>query len=634
MPSTGKIFISYRRSDTEGYAGRIFDRLGVRFGRQNIFMDVDTIQPGENFVEAIEKAVSSCDVLIALIGDEWLTTTDEDGRRRLDNPNDFVRVETATALKRDIRVIPVLLAGTEMPNEQELPEALQPLAKLNALEIRHGSFDPGIEKLESTIDTCLREVRASQGPLFQRVPVWAWIGIFGLILVISSTLFFRSKLGERSIVQPGITETVISSEPGEDDESNSLSTSLNIDSTDPENTEGNLAVFSSEDTLTPEPSLTATPTPIEVTSTPSSTPEEAIPSETPNQDADEQPENETLVVNSPIPGNLMTISANNAISIREVARWEIQKPIFGMAHSPSGDQIALGLDLEARILNAKTGEQEFQLINPDTIHGKIRNLAFNRDGNQIVLVPEFSNQGDHVQTWDLIDGQYQFAYNVSPRNDVTGFAMSPKGELCAIGLRAWTTRIRGCFPTSIYVGQTGEHTNGAWVLALGFSPSETYLATGGGYGDSTIGPRGDGRVRLWSSQGAVLSSIPLEKMLLSLEFSPVDDDLLAVSSDVGTIDLLEIMIVDQVPRLNLKSSLNSTGFPIQTFAFSPDGEILAAGNEAGEIFIWRIADGSPLTSFEGHDNGIIWALQFSPDGSQLVSVSDDTTVRVWGIPHE
>lgn len=153
-------------------------------------MDVDTIQPGENFVDAIETAVSSCDVLIALIGSKWLSITDDDGNRRLDNPHDFVRVEITAALKRGIRVIPVLLAGTMMPKAQDLPVELQLLTELNALEIRHGSFDAGIEKLQIAIDTCLREIRAADGTPIQRLPAWAWIAAASSLLVIVIAIIF------------------------------------------------------------------------------------------------------------------------------------------------------------------------------------------------------------------------------------------------------------------------------------------------------------------------------------------------------------------------------------------------------------------------------------------------------------
>ena len=107
----GRIFINYRRADSEGYAGRIYDRLAPHFGADAIFMDVEVIDAGVDFVRVLEEAVQSCDVLVALIGRSWLNIKDEQGGRRLDNPADFVRVELAAALSRDIRVIPVPSEG-------------------------------------------------------------------------------------------------------------------------------------------------------------------------------------------------------------------------------------------------------------------------------------------------------------------------------------------------------------------------------------------------------------------------------------------------------------------------------------------------------------------------------------------
>ncbi|MBV8224161.1 MAG: toll/interleukin-1 receptor domain-containing protein, partial [Verrucomicrobia bacterium] len=104
---SGQIFISYRREDSSASAGRIYDRLSGSFPSNRIFNDVDNIAPGVDFVTAIEKSIGSCDVLISVVGKRWLSVTDEDGKRRLDDTDDFVRLEIATALKRGIRVIPV-----------------------------------------------------------------------------------------------------------------------------------------------------------------------------------------------------------------------------------------------------------------------------------------------------------------------------------------------------------------------------------------------------------------------------------------------------------------------------------------------------------------------------------------------
>ena len=145
------IFISYRREDTAGHAGRIFDRLREKFGRDKVFMDVAGIEPGVDFVEAIDRAVGSCDVLLVIIGKKWLTCADASGNRRLDDPKDFIRLETATALRRDIRVIPVLVQDAAMPGEGDLPDDLKKLARRQATEIGDTHWDSDTEQLIQTL---------------------------------------------------------------------------------------------------------------------------------------------------------------------------------------------------------------------------------------------------------------------------------------------------------------------------------------------------------------------------------------------------------------------------------------------------------------------------------------------------
>ena len=149
-----RIFLSYRHDDSSGYTGRLYDRLSQHFGPNNLFMDIDTIALGLDFVEAIENAVGSCDVLLAVIGQQWLDITDNTGQRRLDNPEDFVRLEIVTALDRNIRVIPVLVGNASMPRSADLPEALQRFVRRQALEVSE-RFHPDVDRLIAALETVL-----------------------------------------------------------------------------------------------------------------------------------------------------------------------------------------------------------------------------------------------------------------------------------------------------------------------------------------------------------------------------------------------------------------------------------------------------------------------------------------------
>lgn len=145
------IFISYRRDDAEGQAGRLFVDLAKQFGEDAVFMDVAAIQPGRDFRRAIDEHVTSCGVLLALIGKNWLTATNDSGVRRLDDPTDFVRLETASALKRDIPVIPVLVQGAGMPRAQDLPDDLKELSFRNGVELTHARWESDVQVLAKAL---------------------------------------------------------------------------------------------------------------------------------------------------------------------------------------------------------------------------------------------------------------------------------------------------------------------------------------------------------------------------------------------------------------------------------------------------------------------------------------------------
>lgn len=160
--SRGRIFISYRREETAYPAGWLFDRLAEHFGSDQVFKDVDSIDPGDDFVQTINRAVASCDVLLALIGNEWLTIRDEHDRRRLDIPEDFVRLEIEAALTRNIRVVPILVDKARMPGVDDLPASLAGLVRRQALELSSSRFNYDSNWLVKVLKTTLADVRTVQ----------------------------------------------------------------------------------------------------------------------------------------------------------------------------------------------------------------------------------------------------------------------------------------------------------------------------------------------------------------------------------------------------------------------------------------------------------------------------------------
>ena len=154
------IFISYRRDDTAGYAGRLYDALARRFGADHVFIDIDTLKPGLDFAVALNQAVASADVLLALIGPHWLSVSNAAGMRRLDDPDDFVRQEIRTALARDdTRVVPVLLSDTAMPSAEVLPDDLKPLARRHAFEISDERWDFDVDRLIKVLEPAINSGR-------------------------------------------------------------------------------------------------------------------------------------------------------------------------------------------------------------------------------------------------------------------------------------------------------------------------------------------------------------------------------------------------------------------------------------------------------------------------------------------
>jgi hypothetical protein len=151
--SSFKIFVSYRRDESAGQAGRLYDTLCTRFGDDQVFFDIESIPLGADFPQEIAKLVASCDALVAVVGPEWLASAGEDGSRRIDDPADFVRLEIEAALQRRIPVVPVLVRRARIPKPRELPEALRALATRNGIELREEAWKADVARLVTGLAT-------------------------------------------------------------------------------------------------------------------------------------------------------------------------------------------------------------------------------------------------------------------------------------------------------------------------------------------------------------------------------------------------------------------------------------------------------------------------------------------------
>jgi hypothetical protein len=157
---SGRIFISYRRDETDFPAGWLYERLAAHFGPDQVFKDVDSIELGDDFAEVIANAVGACDVLLVLIGAQWLAMTDEAGRRRLENSYDFVRLELEAALQRKVRIIPILVGRAKMPHAEQLPPTLGKLVNRQALELDPNRFEADTRRLVRVVEKTLAEEEA------------------------------------------------------------------------------------------------------------------------------------------------------------------------------------------------------------------------------------------------------------------------------------------------------------------------------------------------------------------------------------------------------------------------------------------------------------------------------------------
>ena len=234
MPEPIKLFVSYRRADTQHVAGRFADKVSDRF---QVFMDIDAIPPGVDFTDYVRRAVGSCDVLLAFIGEHWAGLTDDTGRRRLDDPSDWVAEEIRTALQRDVRVIPVLVDGAALPAPETLPESLRPLTTRQTLPLRHASFSADTARLITAVQAAAVSgedpTPDAYGPRWETTPappavqvhlaapkrsrrsprtlIWLALAVAAVTLALSLGLIIRHNTGQASLLHRTLPGTALPS---------------------------------------------------------------------------------------------------------------------------------------------------------------------------------------------------------------------------------------------------------------------------------------------------------------------------------------------------------------------------------------------------------------------------------------
>ena len=443
MPISGRVFISYRRQDAGTWANLLADWLTTRLGKAQVFMDVDSIEPGVDFAEVIVQAVGSCEVLLVIVGPRWLTTDDE-GRRPLDDSDDIVRLEIETALRRDLRVIPVLVEGAQMPRRQDLPESLGSLARRNAIALRSESFSEDSNRLAATLGRVLDTPVASEPSAAELAPPMA-------------------LPGEYQILHHGAEVNALAFSP----DSRLLATG---------SADYAAAIWEA------------------------ATGQRVITMKNMSQVGS--------VAFSPDGRLLATGSADNVVSLWEAttgrrlialkhsgtARSEQSASVDAVAFGPDGRLLASGsADGTARIWDAATGEERLQIAHRSSVFS----VAFSPDGR---LLASGSADGT-ARIWDAATGEERL--HIAHRSSVFSVAFSPDGRWFASGSADGTARI-----WDAATGEERLHiAHRNAVLSVGFSPDGRWLATGSYDGAATIWETVTGRKHIKTTHGDRVTSV-------------------------------------------------------------------------------------------------------------------------------
>ena len=621
-PEPGGVFISYRRQETAAYAGRLADLLTDRLGRHRVFIDVDDIEGGLPFEQAIDQALGSCQVLLALIGAQWLDVTDENGRRRLDDPNDRLRREIEAALEGNVRVIPVLVGGARMPQAQDLPNSLAELHGRQSLTLRHESFPDDARRLVATIKRILQPpppklppkaefYRAFWTRFLERIraehPKWTTARIPQTDNWITMPSAIKGAVYRCSFAAGGTLRAELDIDSGDAEANLELFRALKARAATIEGTYGK--PLSWEEVPGRQAFRIADYTDGDVTNTD-------------QHDAyiDWFFETGTRLRKAlALPPKPKLVEHPEAVHTLDHV-FEVH----AVAFSPDGELLATASRYGMVRLWDWAIEKEQRPITVDDDHNPVHRLAFSPDGRLLATAGEDGT----AQVWELATRQQQTGFEAASGKPVADVAFSPDGRLLATAGWDGTARVWELATGQQQRNFSTELADPEPMASVAFSPDGRLVATGSF----------DNRVRVWelaTEQEQEQLRIIHAYAVWRVAFSP-DGRLLATGSVDGTARVTEVATGQEQRSFEHKTTLSGLDVEVSStvrdVAFSPDGRLLATASRDGAARVWELATGQKRAMVKDNDyNRAVVSVAFSPNGRRLATASLDRTAKVWAL---